>query len=101
LELQLNEIFLIFSFKFVLLVARKLAKVKRQSEYIISTNIETLSEKEAGEGFVGRLRENNFMGTEYTLYDNGISPNKYKTTRSNAKNGLRCELASIIYVSKK
>jgi hypothetical protein len=41
------------------------------------------------------------MGTEYVLYDNGISRNKYKTTHSKAKNGLRRELAAIVYVREK
>ncbi|CAF2886639.1 unnamed protein product [Rotaria sp. Silwood2] len=83
--------------KILLLSARKVAKVNQQAEYIITTKIETLHEKSGGDGFVGRLQETNMKGTEYTLYDNGISPKKYKKLHSNDKNGLRRELISIIY----
>ena len=82
-------------------MAQKLAKVSRQSEYIISAHVETLSEKTEGDGYVGKLRETNLMGTEYALYDTGISPKKYKTSNPKAKNGLRRELAAIIYVREK
>ena len=75
-----------------------MAKLKKQSEYIITTNIETLSEKSGGEGFAGRLRANGMTSTEYTLYDNGKSPNKYGYKPEHAKYGLRKELAAIIYV---
>ncbi|CAF1511897.1 unnamed protein product [Rotaria sordida] len=83
--------------KILLLSARKVAKVNQQSEYVITTEIETLHEKSGGNGYVGKLRENNLKGTEYTLYDNGTSPNKKKKSHSDDKNSLRRELISIIY----
>ncbi len=39
------------------------------------------------------------MSSEYTLYDNGKSPNKYKYKKHHAKYGLRRELAGITYVN--
>ncbi|CAF3599638.1 unnamed protein product [Rotaria sp. Silwood1] len=83
--------------KIFLLAARKVPKVNQQSQYIITTQIETLHEKSGGDGYVGRLQETNMKGTEYTLYDDGMSPSKYKKSHSNDKNGLRRELISIIY----
>ncbi|CAF1188889.1 unnamed protein product [Adineta ricciae] len=85
--------------KIFLMTARKVARLDRQSEYVISTNIETLSKKAGGDGCIGKLRENNVTGTEYTLYDNGQSPSKYKPKNSIDKNGLRRELAGIVYNS--
>lgn len=75
-----------------------MAKLNRQSEYLIATNIETLSEKSGGDGYVGKLRANGITNTEYTLYDSGKSPNKYAYKQSHCKTGLRRELAAIIYV---
>ncbi|UJR15895.1 hypothetical protein I4U23_002819 [Adineta vaga] len=84
--------------KCFLLAARKVAKVKRQSEYLITTNVATLSEKSGGDDYVGKLRGNNVSGTEYTLYDHGLSPNKAPNLRQmNNYEGLRRELAGIVY----
>ncbi|CAF0823532.1 unnamed protein product [Rotaria sordida] len=83
--------------KFFLLAARKVAKVNRQTEYIITTNVETLSKNAGGDGCVGKLRGNNLTGTEYTLYDHGLSPNKSSSKHSNNKESLRRELAAIVY----
>ncbi|CAF1068184.1 unnamed protein product [Adineta ricciae] len=84
--------------KCFLLAARKVAKVKRQSEYLITTDVATLSEKSAGEDYVGKLRGNNVTGTEYTLYDHGLSPNKVPNGKiSNTREGLRRELLAIVY----
>lgn len=83
----------------MLLSARRVMKMNRRAEYFISTNIETLSEKSGGDGCVGILREMNMKSTEYTLYDNGMSPNKFKKSHSASKSELRRELISIIYVS--
>lgn len=93
-----NRFYSKFRSQILLLVARKVAKLKQQSEYIITTNIETLSDKSGGDGFAGRLRANGITATEYTLYDNGKSPNKYGYKPTHAKHGLRKELAGIIYV---
>ncbi|CAF5151569.1 unnamed protein product, partial [Rotaria magnacalcarata] len=51
-----------------------------------------------GEGCVGKLRGNNMSGTEYTLFDNGSSPNKSSSKHSNNKEALRRQLAAIVYV---
>jgi hypothetical protein len=84
-----------------LLAARKVAKVNRQSEYLITTNIETLSEKSGGDGYMGKLRGNNLSGTEYILYDNGLSPNKSSNKKhSTDRENFRRELAAIVYVSR-
>ena len=91
--------FQLFVFQILILVARKLAKINRQSEYIITTKIETLSEKLGGDGYVGKIRESNMKGTAFTLYDDGITPDKFKKIQSNSKDGLRRELMSVIYVS--
>ncbi len=88
-------------FQIFLLAARKVAKLNRQSEYLITTDIATLSEKAGGDGCVGKLRANNIKNTEYTLYDNGKSPNKYKYKHYHSKHNLRRELGAIIYVSMK
>jgi hypothetical protein len=50
---------------------------------------------------VGKLQESDSEGPAYTLYDNGKSPDKYCNKHSNNRNGLRRELAGIIYVSIK
>jgi len=86
--------------KFFLLAARKVAKVNRQSEYLLTTNVETLSEKTGGDGFIGRLRGNNLVGTEYILFDNGLSPKKSSSKHRINQESLRRELAAIVYVIK-
>ncbi|CAF1517099.1 unnamed protein product, partial [Adineta steineri] len=84
--------------KFFLLAARKVTKVKRQPEFVITTNVTTLSEKSGGDGYVGKLRGINLSGTEYILYDNGLSPNKISNTAQlNNRESLRRELVGIIY----
>ncbi|CAF3801671.1 unnamed protein product [Rotaria socialis] len=83
--------------KFFILAARKVAKVNRQIEYVITTNVETLSKGSDGEGCVGKLRGNNMSGTEYTLFDNGSSPNKSSSKHSNNKEDLRRQLAAVVY----
>lgn len=84
-----------------MLAARKVAKVNRQSEYLITTNIETLSEKSGGDGYMGKLRGNNLSGTEYILYDNGLSPNKSSNKKHSIdRENFRRELAAIVYVSR-
>ncbi|CAF3251418.1 unnamed protein product [Rotaria socialis] len=83
--------------KIFLLAARKVPKISSLAEYLITTDIETLSEKSGGNGCVGKLRENNLKGTAYTLYDNGKSPNKVKKSNANKKHGLRRELISVFY----
>lgn len=85
----------------LLLAARKVPKANRQTKYVISTDVETLSAKSGGDGAVGKLRGNNLLGTEYTLYDNGVEPKKFKSSLPNDRTGLRRELAAIVYVRMK
>lgn len=73
--------------------------MKRQAEYNITTNVENLSKGSDSEGSVGKLRGNNISGTEYTLYDAGVSPNKHSSKHSNNKDCIRRELVGIVYVS--
>ncbi|XP_023020921.1 tub domain-containing protein ktub isoform X2 [Leptinotarsa decemlineata] len=76
--------------KVFLLAARK-RKKSATSNYLISTDPTDLSR--GGESFVGKLRSN-LLGTQFTVFDNGVSPRK-----SNLKEGIlpRQELASVIY----
>lgn len=74
-------------------------KIRGVSEYLISTNVETLSEKSGGDGYVGKLQESHGKGTAYTLYDDGVSPKKLKKSKTICQDNVRNELASIIYVS--
>ncbi|CAF1471321.1 unnamed protein product [Adineta steineri] len=85
--------------KTLILAARKVAKVNRQNEYVISTNIETLSNKSGGDGCVGKLRECHLTGGQYTLYDNGLSAHKLRNKHPETQKTLRRELAGIIYNS--
>jgi len=49
---------------------------------------------------VGKLRGANLTGTEYVLYDNGLSPNKSSSSKhSTNRENFRRELAAIVYVS--
>ncbi|KAJ8971728.1 hypothetical protein NQ317_002558 [Molorchus minor] len=72
-------------------------KKSATSNYLISTDPTDLSRD--GESFVGKLRSN-LLGTQFTVFDNGISPRK-----ANFKVGIdesspkpfRQELASVIY----
>ncbi|CAF3828960.1 unnamed protein product, partial [Adineta steineri] len=84
--------------KTFLLAAQKQSIVTSHPEFVITTNVATLSEKSDGDGYVGKLCGINLSGTEYILYDNGLSPNKIsKTTQLNNRESLRRELVGIIY----
>ncbi|XP_044254468.1 protein king tubby isoform X2 [Tribolium madens] len=76
--------------KVFLLAARK-RKKSATSNYLISTDPTDLSR--SAESFVGKLRSN-LLGTQFTVYDNGISPRK-----ANFKEGVtpRQELAAVTY----
>ncbi|KAG5870652.1 hypothetical protein JTB14_010570 [Gonioctena quinquepunctata] len=56
-------------------------------------HLERTTERRGGESFVGKLRSN-ILGTQFTVYDNGMSPRKV-----NLKEEVlpRQELASVIY----
>ncbi|KAF5302821.1 hypothetical protein FQA39_LY02001 [Lamprigera yunnana] len=76
--------------KKVFLLAGRKRKKSATSNYLISTDPTDLSR--AGDSYVGKLRSN-LIGTQFTVFDNGISP------RKNSKEGssTRQELAAVIY----
>lgn len=73
------------------MAARK-RKKSRTSNYLISTDPTDLSR--GGDAYVGKLRSN-LIGTQFTVYDNGISP--YKCPLEGVQE--RQELAAVVYVS--
>lgn len=74
-----------------LLAARK-RKKSRSSNYLISTSADDLSRD--GKNFVSKLRAN-FLGTSFTVYDNGVNPSSYSVLPD--KSNLRQELVAILY----
>ena len=74
-----------------LLAARK-RKKSRSSNYLISTSANDLSR--GGKNFVSKLRAN-FLGTSFTVYDNGVNPSSHFVLPD--KSNLRQELAAILY----
>eukprot|EP01135_Chromosphaera_perkinsii_P003244 Nk52_evm19s239 gene=Nk52_evmTU19s239 len=74
-----------------LLAARK-RKRSKTSNYVISTDPLDLSRE--SDNFCGKLRSN-FMGTHFSVYDNGVNPKKVTIKNPTAKS--RRELASISY----
>lgn len=49
------------------------------SNYLISMDQEKVGKKSSG--FLGKVRSN-FLGTEFSIYDNGANPDKAKTPES-------------------
>ncbi|XP_055505873.1 tubby protein homolog isoform X4 [Leucoraja erinacea] len=78
--------------KKVFLLAGRKRKRSKTSNYLISIDPTDLSR--GGESFIGKLRSN-LMGTKFTVYDNGVNPEK-GTASVDACN-LRQELAAICY----
>ncbi len=83
--------------KTFLLAARK-RKKSRSSNYLISTSLTNLSRN--GNNFIGKLR-GNFLGTSFTIFDNGIKPPTSASARrlglgTNPTN-IRQELAAVQY----
>ncbi|KAL7891732.1 hypothetical protein AOLI_G00012080 [Acnodon oligacanthus] len=76
--------------KKVFLLAGRKRKKSTTSNYLISTDPTDLSR--GGENFIGKLRSN-LMGTKFTVFDNGLHPDRALPDMSNA----RQELAAIIY----
>ncbi|XP_056131094.1 tubby-related protein 1-like [Lampris incognitus] len=76
--------------KKVFLLAGRKRKKSATSNYLISTDATDLSR--GGESFVGKLRSN-LLGTKFTVFDNGLNPDKALRDLSNA----RQELAAVIY----
>ncbi|XP_004593872.2 tubby protein homolog isoform X2 [Ochotona princeps] len=78
--------------KVFLLAARKRKKSKT-SNYLISVDPTDLSR--GGDSYIGKLRSN-LMGTKFTVYDNGVNPQK--ASSSTLESGtLRQELAAVCY----
>jgi len=77
-----------------LLAARK-RKKNKSSNYLLSLDKDDLA-RESG-NFFGKLRSN-FIGTEFSLYDKGLNPEKEaKSRRSEGLVQTRQELACILY----
>ncbi|KTG40777.1 hypothetical protein cypCar_00008093 [Cyprinus carpio] len=76
--------------KKVFLLAGRKRKRSATSNYLISIDATDLSR--GGENFIGKLRSN-LMGTKFTVFDNGLNPDRALRDMSNA----RQELAAIIY----
>eukprot|EP00053_Salpingoeca_punica_P014935 m.136362 g.136362 ORF g.136362 m.136362 type:complete len:422 (+) comp16583_c0_seq1:72-1337(+) len=78
--------------KIFLLAGRK-RKMSKTSNYIISTSEEDLSRE--GDNFMGKLRAN-FVGTQFTLFDDGVNPGKRDAPEAVGKT-VRKELAAMVY----
>uniref|UniRef100_A0A8D1W2Q0 Tubby-like protein n=1 Tax=Sus scrofa TaxID=9823 RepID=A0A8D1W2Q0_PIG len=79
--------------KKVFLLAGRKRKKSKTSNYLISVDPTDLSR--GGDSYIGKLRSN-LMGTKFTVYDNGVNPQK--ATSSALESGpLRQELAAVCY----
>jgi len=85
------EIYLKEGDKF-LLAARK-RKKNKSSNYLISLDKDDLNRQSGN--FFGKLRSN-FIGTEFTLYDKGLNPEKSDGTQNDLVQ-VRQELACVLY----
>ncbi|XP_071791262.1 tubby-related protein 3-like [Asterias amurensis] len=74
------------------LLAARRRKKSTTSNYLLSTDPTDLSRD--GESFVGKLRSN-FMGTHFTVFDNGISANKPGAMADGTN--TRQELSAVVY----
>ncbi|KAF4009049.1 hypothetical protein G4228_000059 [Cervus hanglu yarkandensis] len=79
--------------KKVFLLAGRKRKKSKTSNYLISVDPTDLSR--GGDSYIGKLRSN-LMGTKFTVYDNGVNPQK--ASASTLESGtLRQELAAVCY----
>ncbi|XP_053417500.1 tubby protein homolog isoform X3 [Nycticebus coucang] len=79
--------------KKVFLLAGRKRKKSKTSNYLISVDPTDLSR--GGDSYIGKLRSN-LMGTKFTIYDNGVNPQK--ASSSTLESGtLRQELAAVCY----
>ncbi|XP_032813938.1 tubby-related protein 3-like isoform X2 [Petromyzon marinus] len=78
--------------KKVFLLAGRKRKKSKTSNYLLSTDPTNLSRE--GESYIGKLRSN-VMGTRFTVYDNGIKPDR--TGILGDGSNLRQELAAVCY----
>ncbi|XP_024894552.1 tubby protein homolog isoform X4 [Pteropus alecto] len=77
----------------VFLLAGRKRKKSKTSNYLISVDPTDLSR--GGDSYIGKLRSN-LMGTKFTIYDNGVNPQK--ASSSTLESGtLRQELAAVCY----
>ncbi|XP_042320233.1 tubby-related protein 1 [Sceloporus undulatus] len=76
--------------KKVFLLAGRKRKKSKTSNYLISIDPTDLSRD--GENFIGKLRSN-LMGTRFSIFDNGVNPDRANADWSN----VRQELAAVIY----
>ncbi|XP_069798670.1 tubby-related protein 1-like [Narcine bancroftii] len=76
--------------KKVFLLAGRKRKKSKTSNYLISIDPTDLSR--GGENFIGKLRSN-LMGTKFTVFNNGVNPDRGRADRSN----IRQELCAVTY----
>ncbi|NXA30021.1 TULP1 protein, partial [Ibidorhyncha struthersii] len=76
--------------KKVFLLAGRKRKKSKTSNYLISIDPTDLSR--GGENFIGKLRSN-LMGTKFTVFDNGATPDRANANWSN----VRQELSAVVY----
>lgn len=77
--------------KKVFMLAGRKRKKSKTSNYLMSIDPTDLGRD--GEAFVGKLRSN-FLGTQFTIYDNGASPKKGTSTDLSK---IRRELVAVCY----
>ncbi|XP_031416987.1 tubby-related protein 3 isoform X2 [Clupea harengus] len=78
--------------KRVFLMAGRKRKKSKTSNYLISTDPTDLSRDK--DSYIGKLRSN-ILGTRFTVYDNGVNPDKKPFVQESEK--LRQELVAICY----
>ncbi|XP_026971271.1 tubby protein homolog isoform X3 [Lagenorhynchus albirostris] len=78
--------------KKVFLLAGRKRKKSKTSNYLISVDPTDLSR--GGDSYIGKLRSN-LMGTKFTVYDNGVNPQKASSPLESGT--LRQELAAVCY----
>ncbi|KAM8818648.1 tubby protein homolog isoform 7-T9 [Rhynchonycteris naso] len=79
--------------KKVFLLAGRKRKKSKTSNYLISVDPTDLSR--GGDSYIGKLRSN-LMGTKFTVYDNGVNPQKVSSPTLESGT-LRLELAAVCY----
>lgn len=80
--------------KKVFLLAGRKRKKSTTSNYLISTDPTDLSRN--AESYVGKLRSN-LLGTQFTVFDNGISPRRSSSANREEGKMPRQELAAVVY----
>lgn len=81
----------------VFLLAAKKRSKNKTSNYIVSKERTDLSKESPN--FMGKVRAN-FLGTEFTLYDDGASPSSFTDVQAEASTAnIRSELGVVFYKS--